>query len=231
MRKLTDNTMRSLLAISVVVLSIVLIAALSYYAIHEASDRSETTKLVFSAVLPLLGTWVGTVLAFYFARENFVAAADAAVRLQAGGETGTPVVDVMIKEKDIVAFDIPSTTMPEDVPLADLEAKMSEQKPPSRRLPLRNAAGAVLYVLHDSTLAAFKAKNAAATKFGDMLGDTDTKELVEAVGYVSEKATVADARRKMGSIKNCNDVFVTKAGQREEKAIGWLTNTLLAGIQ
>jgi hypothetical protein len=48
---------------------------------------------------------------------------------------------------------------------------------------------------------------------------------------VSEKATVVDARAVMASIKNCNDVFVTSSGRRDERAIGWLTNTLLAGIQ
>ena len=29
----------------------------------------------------------------------------------------------------------------------------------------------------------------------------------------------------------CNDVFVTASGKRDERAIGWLTNTLLAGVQ
>jgi hypothetical protein len=32
---------------------------------------------VFSVLLPLLGTWVGTVLAYYFSRQNFENAADA----------------------------------------------------------------------------------------------------------------------------------------------------------
>ena len=35
----------------------------------------------------------------------------------------------------------------------------------------------------------------------------------------------------MASIKYCNDVFVTPTGKREDRAIGWLTNTLLAGVQ
>src|SRR5262249_32674788 len=34
-----------------------------------------TVKLVFAAVLPLLASWVGTILAFYFSKENFLAAA------------------------------------------------------------------------------------------------------------------------------------------------------------
>jgi hypothetical protein len=54
---------------------------------------------------------------------------------------------------------------------------------------------------------------------------------VEAIGFVAKNASVADARRVMGSINHCNDVFVTETGKRDERAIGWLTNTLLAGVQ
>ena len=51
------------------------------------------------------------------------------------------------------------------------------------------------------------------------------------MAFVSEKATVADARAAMTAKKDCNDVFVTPTGKVEERAIGWLTNTLLAGVQ
>jgi hypothetical protein len=66
---------------------------------------------------------------------------------------------------------------------------------------------------------------------GDMLNVAEYKQLIEAIGFVAERATVADARAVMVSVINCNDVFVTTSGKRDERAIGWLTNTLLAGIQ
>jgi hypothetical protein len=105
-----------------------------------------------------------------------------------------------------------------------------------RRLPIRNASGAVLYVLHDSTLAAFAEKVHKSTltlteTLGDLLADPEYKALVEAMGFVSERATIADARTAMASIKDCNDVFVTPSGKADERATGWLTNTLLAGVQ
>jgi hypothetical protein len=230
-----DTKARIWIAVGIVSLSVAGIIGLSAVSMLEATDKAAMSQLIFTAVLPLLGTWVGTVLAFYFARDNLQAATESTLRLQGRAETGTSVTDVMIKEKDIVAYDAPAGGKPEDIPLADLRAKMSSQSPPSRRLPIRDAVGAVLYVVHDSTLTAFdeKTKTAATppTKLGDMLADEEFKALIEAIGYVSEKATVADARKAMGSIKNCNDVFVTPAGKREERATGWLTNTLLAGIQ
>jgi hypothetical protein len=68
-------------------------------------NRAETSRLVFSSVLPLLGTWVGTVLAFYFARENLAAATESTLRL-AGLETTTPVTNVMIRESEFIAYDL-----------------------------------------------------------------------------------------------------------------------------
>jgi hypothetical protein len=231
-----DTQTRIWLAIGVVGFSVLGITAFCVVALVSADDTDQMTERILTAVLPLFGTWVGTVLAFYFARDNFQAATESTLRLQGrSGELGTPVVDVMIKEKDIVALDLAAGQKPEDLALADLRQKMSDQKPPSRRLPIRDAAGAVLYVVHDSTLNAFADKTKAVqpqpTMFGELLADAEYKALVEAIGFVSEKATVADARKEMGSVKDCNDVFVTPTGKREERASGWLTNTLLAGIQ
>jgi hypothetical protein len=44
----------------------------------------------------VLGTWVGTVLAFYVARDNLHAATDSTVRLAGGIAPTTPVTAVMI---------------------------------------------------------------------------------------------------------------------------------------
>jgi hypothetical protein len=68
-----DWWFRHALAFIVVGFSIVGIAVLSGIAIKGASagtGRTEAIRLVFVSVLPLFGTWVGTVLAYYFAREN-----------------------------------------------------------------------------------------------------------------------------------------------------------------
>jgi hypothetical protein len=232
----SEASTRRWLAVGIVGISIVGIVILATAAIWLAEeDRAEMSRLVFSAVLPLLGTWVGTVLAFYFARENLQAATESTLAL-AGRETAAPVTRVMIPEADFIAYDLGTSDDVNAVPLAAVHAKMREISPPSRRLPIRNSAGAVLYVIHDSTLTAFAESHGQATgeidkALGDMLAAPEFVELIEAIGFVHENATVTDARRAMGSTKNCNDVFVTATGKREERAVGWLTNTLLAGVQ
>jgi hypothetical protein len=232
----SDVGTRKWLAVAIVGASIFGIVVISAIAIGLAgSSRADTSRLVFSSVLPLLGTWVGTVLAFYFARENFQAATESTLRL-AGLETNTPVARVMIREPDIKAYDLGSGEQGQDVPLAAVREKMQAEDPPYRRLPIRDASGVVRYVIHDSTLTAYadsvgQPTTAINRTLGDLLSDPYYKALVEAIGFVPEKATVADARAVMVSIKDCNDVFVTASGKRDERAIGWLTNTLLAGVQ
>ena len=39
-----------------------------------AQEGKEILQILFSAILPLFGTWIGTILAFYFSRENLLAA-------------------------------------------------------------------------------------------------------------------------------------------------------------
>jgi len=232
----SDASIRRWLAAGIVGASILGIVVISIVAISAAGKtRAETSRLVFSAVLPLLGTWVGTVLAFYFARENLAAATESTLRL-AGIETSTPVTSVMIREADFIAYDLGTNDRIEDIPLASVRDKMRGLTPPSRRLPIRNASGAVLCVVHDATLTAYAESVNQTTEtldktMGDLLKDPAFGALVKAMGFVSEKAAVADGRAKMGSIKNCNDVFVTANGNPDERAIGWLTNTLLAGIE
>ena len=115
---------------------------------------------------------------------------------------------------------------------------MQENDPPSRRVPIRDTARAVLCVIHDSTLTAYvesqeglTIETLGDTTLGGMLDDKKFGALIKANGYVAKTATVADARSVMAAIDNCNDIFVTDTGKPDERAIGWLTNTLLAGLQ
>jgi hypothetical protein len=227
---------RKWLAIGIVAVSVLSIALISTVAILGAgANRAETSRLVFSSVLPLLGTWVGTVLAFYFARENLQAATDSTLAL-AGRDKETPVTRVMIPEADFVAYDVGTNERVEDIELSAVHARMRQIAPPARRLPIRDTSGAALYVIHDSTLTAYAESQNQTTAtldktVGDLLLDPTFRALVEALAFIPETAAVADARRAMSSIENCNDVFVTSSGKREERAIGWLTNTRLAGVQ
>jgi hypothetical protein len=57
---------------------------------------------------------------------------------------------------------------------------------------------------------------------------TTMQTVVSRIAFVSQGATLADAKEKMTSVPDCQDVFVTATGQRSEPVLGWITNADIA---
>ncbi len=197
--------------------------------------RAEMARLVFASVLPLFGTWVGTVLAFYFAKENLQAATDSTLRLAGRRDPATPVAEVMIPRSKITSHDLLAGADPASVPIAVLRDTMHDKR--FRRIPILSSAGAVIYVVHDSTIAKYaeakqkRLSELSTETMGDLLADAELKAQVEAIGLVAANADLGQARAAMRSLKGCNDVFVTQDGRRDDPVVGWITNTELAGLE
>jgi CBS domain-containing protein len=224
--------------------SLVGIFVASTVAILAATDlsRPEMSRLVFTATLPVLGTWVGTVLAFYFARDNMEAASrvqqaatDASIQLnrQIIGQE-TPVREVMIKRADMKVASYAAGSGPESVKLEDLIGIMVNTG--YLRVPVLDTNGAVVSVVHESTLTKFAAGQgktlAQLTQtLNDLLAADEYKALITAIGFVTPTDRVAVARTKMSATAGCNDIFVTATGAASEAVEGWLTNTDLATIK
>lgn len=234
----SDTSVRNRIALWLIGLGAVGIIGASVAAIWLANDqtRPEMTRLVFASVVPLFGTWVGTVLAFYFARDNLQAATDSTVRLQAAmSGAQTPVSEVMIRKSSIKSMDVTDDSAAQSLTLKSIADQMTADK--VKRMPILTSPGSVLYVVHLSTLAQFadRIKKDLATlgpeKLSDLLKEADLALLIRAFGIVRAGAVLAEARSAMNSVANCNDVFVTANGKPDEPVIGWITNTLLAGVQ
>src|SRR6516225_6761237 len=105
--------------IGVTILGIVVIG----FAEH-GQTRSDASQLVFGSLLPLLGTWVGTVLAFYFAKANYESAANHAKDLLGITERlrSTPVESVMLKMTDpgVTKRTLVPPEKPESLKIAEL---------------------------------------------------------------------------------------------------------------
>jgi hypothetical protein len=79
---------------------------------RDPKEFGENTRTVFNALLPLLGTWVGTVLAYYFSRKNFESASQSVERmvtLTTEQKLAQLFVEKeMLHPSQIVAYQIPS---------------------------------------------------------------------------------------------------------------------------
>lgn len=105
------------------------------------------------------------------------------------------------------------------------------------RIPVLDSNNCFKHIIHQSILYKFIYQESIAASqnqkpfdiktltFQDFIDHKGIKELVsDAVAFVPKNATVLTAKEAMEKIKNCQDVFVTETGNRNEKILGWLTN-------
>ena len=106
--------------------------------------------MLFSALLSLLGTWVGTILAFYYSRENYEAGTRGALdalRSVAQRLGSTPVADVMMPRSAMAVLSVPAGQAIVNLRLSDIVAAFGRTGANGQRisrLPVLAADGSCL---------------------------------------------------------------------------------------
>jgi hypothetical protein len=190
------------------------------------ADRAQT---IMSTILPMIGTWVGTVLAFYFAKENFEVAQRASERLLAG-RSDRLAMEIAISENQIKAFSVKSDWKPDDTRL--LEIRNCLNTIGKYRVPIIDDTKLVRFVIHRQPLDTFIAdlakpddKNTATLQ--SLLDSAQGKQIKNSVAFISERATIAEAKAAMESRPGCQDVFITKTASPTDAILAWVTNNEL----
>lgn len=212
---------QAILAFMIVVIGFVGIFILSGIIIGSGSGSTENAKFVFNALLPLIGTWVGAILAFYFGKDNFETAAQVSLRSQ-DKLRSTLVKNVMILKSNLYYVDDETRTL-----ISTLEG-LNEKK--LRRLPVLDKTGKPLYMVYAEGILEFlyrteenKGKDLNQLNFKDLSNHKSSAgqpDLKRPFVRVEENATLADAKVAMDGVPNCRDVFVVK----DDLVIGYLTN-------
>jgi len=194
-------------------------------------------KEIFNALLPVFGTWVGTLLAFYFSKENFEAASKAVADLAktvSGADRlqSVAVKDVMIKTNQIET--LPNDYIGKkvkddnkDILLSKLVEHLKTPGVNKDRLPLfkdkqgtYQKTGAAVGVVHLSTIQGFisnKDLHPADRRAEDLtLDDLITAKYYKSVfensfGSVPEDATLGRAKTAMDNLSQKIDKEI-KAG-------------------
>lgn len=200
-----------------------------------SDEARERLQYIANAVIPLIGTWVGTVITFYFTKENF----DAANRsMQNVINNLTPqqrlqsknVRDVMLSIDKATVVTLQQNQSDADIKLADLNAMLGQT---ITRIPILQYGGTKKYIIHNSIITKYFADNRAdpnldSKTLADMVGDAIIKETIEKIGVVGIAGTMADAKAAMEVIPGCQDVIVTENGQGDKPVLGFIMNTHVA---
>ncbi len=246
-----DRFFRHLLAIAIVLLAIISITVLATLAISQAtsSEKSETIRFVFVSTLPLFGTWVGAIIAFYFARENLREATSSAEALSkataglAGVWNPSTLVDEAMQPFNRIERyqlkregDPPTLETVDSVKLKELWSRLSDR--PFDRLPLLDEKDVAQALMTREWLNEWAAHQSGTTPnvfadhtIADLETDTDKRNArLKNFETVASGVTLAVAREKLGSGVGCSTVLVTSDGTKAGALRGILTSTDLAKL-
>lgn len=206
-----------------------------------ADTLFERVKYVSATILPLLASWVGTILAFYFSKENLAAATQSVTELSKSlsGTEKLKVIAVRSKMRPLGAttYEQISPGTEATVLLSDLLRKYSNLE----RIIILDTDGKVRLLIYKSMIERYLSKvatKAVTPASGSAIERLTLKDLLEwspetlqtftrTFGFVSADATLADVKQVMDKIDKCGDVFVTASGKSTEPMVGWITDNVI----
>ncbi len=210
------------------------ILIVAFAAIIVAEEKEGMAEKVLTMVLPMLATWVGAVIAYYFSGENFERASHSVNKLleQVTEQKlkSTFVVDVMIAAHGTMKSLILASS--DDGSGLQLKTELMDKFTNTiTRMPVLDENSCLRFIIHQSMVYKFIAErsmqgsNVLTLTLKDFLDDANFKEtVVNSAAFVIAKGTLADAKSRMDAVSDCQDVFVTEDGTRKTPIKGWLTN-------
>lgn len=225
---------REKLSMVILIGSLLVIVAVGAIAIYSDAEKNALT--IFNMILPMVATWVGTILAFYFGRENFEAASkqvqNMANKMSKGQSGGMLVTAIMKPFDDMVYYQIENSKTEADITIEVLQQRLAV-KDKASRIPIVDENKVIRYMIHESSidkyLASGKAKTDTLKQFFEWWMKEYSVEFIynKAFVIVQEKTSLNDANEKMEQLPYCRDVFVTRGGTPQEPVIGWISNVML----
>ena len=232
-----------------ILIALIVLATISLFSSTEKGF--DNVKELFGILLPVIGTWIGTVLAFYFSKENFEAA-NRSVSAMVKQVTSTDekleelkVTDIMLKPNDFYLKKVENLDEFKACKISDLITEM-EKSQSERMAILENQTLKFIFLIYRSTLERFLV---GYTKGDITLNDQTTPlvaeltvqnmlestfplaksivELTNSEPFLPITSTLAQVRQKMQDKTVCQDVFITKTGNKNESVEGWITDYMI----
>ncbi len=198
-------------------------------------------KDIVGMLLPLLGTWIGAVLAYYFSKDNFESA-NKSVRQIVDKITSQQKLE-SVKAKDVMIgrskLIVQVMGAGEDLSKFKLKEDCIDfvEKNNIKRVIVLDDKDLAKYVIHRDLISYFLAgetisgKSVAGCTLKDMYdnGGQEIKNTFDnSVKFIGENANLLDAKTIMDQNKACQDVMITKNGSADAPVLGWITNVTIS---
>lgn len=212
---------RNLIAYLIVGSSAVSLVVLAVIAIY---NDKENTMTIFNMVLPVFASWVGTVLAFYFGRENFESANNQVRKiiehLSPEERLDNPVKNIMRSKSQIITC----PTIEEN--LITIKKYLSDNSA-SRLIVMDNEV--VKYIIHTSSIDRYIAEGGVSQnslrEFIDVEGKSN-RQYGPGNGFITvhQSKKIKEIKEIMLQNKSIQDVIITEDGSSNSAMLGWVSN-------
>ena len=228
--KSRNRTFIAIVMVTVGILIIIGFGILVFFSVYSSNAKDEdAAKWVFNATIPLVASWIGTVLAFYFGRENFESATDRILQFSRESLDDIYVERMMISKKtmlNLIYKDEKTLNLAEEN-LPKLEDILKFYKSNGKdRVPILDENSYPLYVVHITTLG--QEKNTLSFKqFLELPKNEKLYGYNQDKGFVTVKpnTTLDEATKLMLKIPDCKDIFITEDGTNESEVLGWIPDS------
>ena len=247
-----DARNRERIGLGVLIASIGAVLVISGIVVSKGNDK-ETSQNVMSATLPLYGTWVGTILAFYFSRNAFEAASTASSRnseiynqitrslVSGASPPDNTLAKISLKSlANGLIFSENDLAKPLKNVVADMVSKgrykviVVDAEKKYVDLISRKLASAFLEPAGNNTVQPANANSPSAPpSIKDFLNwqKNQGAKAQPIVIYLPETATLADADAKLKETLGCRDVIVTSDGNPTSPVVVYVTDFDINGYR
>jgi hypothetical protein len=206
-------------------------------------DEKEGLDFIGKSLLPLWGTWIGTVLAFYFGKENFESASKSYQETIKSLTTEEKFAKILAKDVMIPYNQIEKLEFEKDMGKKVSEILGLNNFKIYFRYAIFDTNHVLKHLIHKSTIYQYVTEMVEKSK-GSKTGLDNTlqefideisnspdekkrKDLLRASSFVSNKATLLDAKAAMDAVTECQNVFITENGNEAEPVLGLITNNII----
>lgn len=203
----------------------------------RVKEAFSIVQYVIGVLLPLWGTWIGTVLAYYYSKENFESANKSVQQIVDKITTDKKLQTIKAKDVMIPLDKLIFQEMKSDETLAKFKLKDDcldfVKSNGIKRVIIMDENRCAKYVIHRDLISFFLADYSlqgnpvADLTLQDMYdnANADVKTTMDnCILFVNENATLFEAKELMNKTRTCQDVFVTTSGVATEPVLGWITN-------
>jgi len=203
---------------------------------NEDGSISINLSFIGQTLLPLWGTWIGTVLAFYFGKANFEAGTKSYQDAMKSISPEEKIAKLAVKDVMLPVKDIEFLKLEDESGVAISTILNYDRFKPYNRFAVMDKQSVVKYMIHRGLFYQFIYEYNILNKITDnkdkpllseLLNSVDDrfrKPLTRGIGFISVGANLLDAKRVMDATEECFDVFVTQNGKADEPVMGLLTN-------